>query len=147
VGTRGEPLSDAVHGLGLALGVYSDAGAAMVGLHSTDWRILDVLCHVGELSAGEVATYLGVSNGAITGAVDRLERAGAVRRVRGQDRRKVMLQVVKDGDERVEAAYDRLYAEFAQLHEELTDEQLELVLGYLRKATEAVQRTTAAIRG
>jgi DNA-binding MarR family transcriptional regulator len=147
VGTRGEPLSDAVHGLGLALGVYSDAGAAMVGLHSTDWRILDVLCHVGELSAGEVATYLGVSNGAITGAVDRLERAGAVRRVRGQDRRKVMLQVVKDGDERVEAAYDRLYAEFARLHEELTDEQLELVLGYLRKATEAVQRTTAAIRG
>jgi DNA-binding MarR family transcriptional regulator len=147
VGTRGEPLSDAVHGLGLALGVYSDAGAAMVGLHSTDWRILDVLCHVGELSAGEVATYLGVSNGAITGAVDRLERAGAVRRVRGQDRRKVMLQVVKDGDERVEAAYDRLYAEFAQLHEELTDEQLELVLGYLRKATEAVQRTTSAIRG
>lgn len=136
-----------MHGLGLALGVFSDAGAAHVGLHSTDWRILDVLCSVGALSAGEVATHLGVSNGAITGAVDRLERAGAVRRVRGQDRRKVMLEVVKDGDEQIEAAYDRLYRELEQLHDELTDEQLDLVLGYLRKATAAVQRTTTALRG
>ncbi len=147
MGARGEPASAAVHGLGLALGIYSDACAALVGLHPTDWRILDVLCQVGELSAGEVAGRLGVSNGAITGAVDRLERAGAVRRARdGHDRRKVILQVVKDGDEQVVAAYARLYAELEAVHRDLDDDQLATVLDYLVRARTAVERTTAAVR-
>lgn len=146
-GTRAEQVSDAVYALGLEAGLYSDACAATVGLHSTDWRILDVLCTSGALTAGEVATRLAVSNGAITGAVDRLERVGSVRRVRdGADRRKVRLEIVKDGDEQVEAAYDRLYGELAAVHAALTDEQLAVVQGYLGAAREAIARTTAAVR-
>jgi DNA-binding MarR family transcriptional regulator len=142
-----EQVSDAVYALGLEAGLYSDACAATVGLHPTDWRILDVLCTSGALTAGEVAGRLAVSNGAVTGAVDRLERVGAVRRVRdGVDRRKVRLEVVKDGDAQVAAAYGRLAAELAAVHAALGEEQLAVVRDYLGAAREAIARSTAAVR-
>ena len=65
-------------------------------LHPTDWSALLAVIQgdrVGRpLTPGELAESLGISSGATTAVVDRLERAGHVRRVRDDhDRRRLTL--------------------------------------------------------
>ena len=65
-------------------------------MHPTDWSALLAVIQgdrVGRpLTPGELAESLGISSGATTAVVDRLERAGHVRRVRDDhDRRRLTL--------------------------------------------------------
>jgi DNA-binding transcriptional ArsR family regulator len=71
--------------------VFSDRMAAQLGVSSTDLECLNLLA-AGEVTAGSLATSTGLTTGAITGAIDRLERAGLVeRRKDDADRRKVIV--------------------------------------------------------
>lgn len=69
--------------------------AEHIGLSTTDYKCLDLAVHAeASLTAGEIAIHSGLSTGAVTGVIDRLERAGYVRRVRDpDDRRKVLVEV------------------------------------------------------
>jgi DNA-binding MarR family transcriptional regulator len=69
--------------------------ARRAGLSTTDHKCLE-LARASELrlTAGQIAEESGLSTGAVTGVIDRLERAGFVRRVRDPaDRRKVLVEV------------------------------------------------------
>jgi DNA-binding MarR family transcriptional regulator len=71
-----------------------------VGLNSTDFASLCLLLLHGPTPAGRLAELTGLTTGAVTGLIDRLEQAGLVRReVDPGDRRKVI--IVPDA-ERVE---------------------------------------------
>src|SRR5688572_7357764 len=69
--------------------------AEQMGLSATDEKCLDLAMRAeGPLTAGRIAELSGLSTGAVTGVIDRLERAGYVRRVRDpHDRRKVLVEV------------------------------------------------------
>ncbi|MFE2750861.1 MarR family winged helix-turn-helix transcriptional regulator [Actinosynnema sp. NPDC059335] len=69
--------------------------AERMGLSATDEKCLDLaLRSGGPITAGRIAELSGLSTGAVTGVIDRLERAGYVRRVRDpHDRRKVLVEV------------------------------------------------------
>jgi DNA-binding MarR family transcriptional regulator len=84
--------------------------AARLGLSSTDQQTFDLVSQAGTpLTAGRIAELTGLSTGAITGVVDRLERAGFVRRVRDErDRRKVFVEVVPTGEEPAEPIFEAL---------------------------------------
>ena len=56
------------------------AAADEVGLGATDYQASNVLELDGPLTSGELATRLGLSTGATTRAIDRLETAGYARR-------------------------------------------------------------------
>ncbi len=57
--------------------------ADRLGLNPTDHKCLSLLLDAGEpITAGELAVRTGLTTGAITGIVDRLERARFVRRER-----------------------------------------------------------------
>ncbi|GGP34895.1 MarR family winged helix-turn-helix transcriptional regulator [Saccharothrix coeruleofusca] len=74
--------------------------AEAMGLSTTDEKCLDLAMRAdGPVTAGRIAELSGLSTGAVTGVIDRLERAGYVKRVRDpHDRRKVLVQVtVEDG--------------------------------------------------
>lgn len=74
--------------------------AERMGLSPTDEKCLDLALRAsGPITAGKIAELSGLSTGAVTGVIDRLERAGYVRRVRDpHDRRKVLVEVtVADG--------------------------------------------------
>lgn len=63
-----------------------------VGLNSTDFASLCLLLLHGPAPAGRLAELTGLTTGAVTGLVDRLEQAGLVRReVDPTDRRKVIV--------------------------------------------------------
>ena len=70
--------------------------ADRLGLNPTDHKCLGLLVDAGRpVTAGELATMTGLTTGAVTGVVDRLEAAGFVRRTRDpEDRRKVGIEVV-----------------------------------------------------
>ena len=74
-----------------------EAFAARHGLHPTDAEAL-ILVIVAQqrgapMTAGALAGQLGLSTGAVTAVVDRLERVGHLNRVRDTaDRRKVLLE-------------------------------------------------------
>lgn len=71
--------------------------AEQMGLSGTDHKCLDLAMRSDTpLTAGQIAERSGLSTGAVTGVIDRLERAGFVRRVRDpHDRRKVLVEVSK----------------------------------------------------
>src|SRR5215216_4611826 len=72
--------------------MFSQVVADKVGLHSTDNECLDFLVLNGPSTAGQLAQYTGLTTGAVTAMVDRLIKAGYVRREHSeQDRRKVLV--------------------------------------------------------
>ena len=67
---------------------FDSAVAEALGLNRTDMRCLDVIQREGAVTAGHLAEATGLTTGAMTVALDRLERAGYARRVRdSRDRR------------------------------------------------------------
>ena len=76
----------------LADAALDDATADELHLNRTDLRTIEYVLHVGNTTPGELAKALGVSNGAVTFILGRLEQAGLVARRRdtGDGRRSVI---------------------------------------------------------
>ena len=58
------------------------AAVARIGIAVTDMQVLDILDLIGPATAGQLADLTGLTTGAITRILDRLEEAGLVRRAR-----------------------------------------------------------------
>src|SRR5919202_4753035 len=63
-----------------AVDVVDEAAATRLGINRTDLRVLGVLFRRGPMAVGQLARIAGLSPGAMTVAIDRLERAGYARR-------------------------------------------------------------------
>lgn len=73
--------------------LWGNGVAELMGIHPTDAIALTFLNEVGETTAGQLAKVTGLTTGATTAAIDRLERAGwAVRTIDPRDRRKVIVK-------------------------------------------------------
>jgi DNA-binding MarR family transcriptional regulator len=90
----------------LQFDAWADAAASSLGLNRTDFSALRAVLLEGPCSAGRIGELTGLSSGAITGTLDRLERAGFVRRESDpDDRRKVIATVPAGARARLAAAY------------------------------------------
>ena len=117
--------------------LLSDTVARLVGLNSTDLECLDLLFLSGPATAGRLAAHTGLTTGATTAVIDRLERAGYVRRTRDtQDRRVVVVEALPAGIKRIEPLYRRLARSMDQLHHAYDERQLALVADYLSRAVD-----------
>ena len=75
--------------------LYSQAVAERLGINATDLECLDHIVTKGPITAGALAEATGLTTGAITGVVDRLERAGFAKREHdAEDRRKVLVRAL-----------------------------------------------------
>lgn len=117
--------------------LLSDTVARLVGLNSTDLECLDLLYLSGPATAGRLAAHTGLTTGATTAVIDRLERAGYVRRTRdSHDRRVVVVEALPAGIKRIEPLYRRLARAMDQLHHEYDERQLAVVAEYLSRAVD-----------
>jgi DNA-binding MarR family transcriptional regulator len=83
--------------LSTAVVLFYEAVANHLGLSAADHKALGLIMRAGALTAGDLAQVTGLSPGAVTGLIDRLEQAGFVRRQRDPaDRRRVVVTVVHD---------------------------------------------------
>ncbi len=118
-----------------------------LGLRDVDLDCLDLIARHGPLSPAALARRAGLHPATMTGILDRLERAGWVARDRDPaDRRAVLVRPLRDRG----AELFRLYAGMNRAMDELcagySDEELELLAGFLRRTTDAGRRATEALR-
>ncbi|HVW47354.1 MAG TPA: MarR family transcriptional regulator, partial [Solirubrobacterales bacterium] len=90
-------LIDATRANQVATDKMDEAGGRALGVNRTDGRCLDLIDQAGRISAGELAAQAGLTSGAMTAVVDRLEDKGYVRRVPDPaDRRRVLLEATDE---------------------------------------------------
>jgi hypothetical protein len=145
-------LTQAVRVAGRHTVFFHEAVADRLGLSAADSRALSYLQETGPVPAGMLAELTGLTTGAVTGMIDRLERAGLVRRDRDpEDRRKVIVAPVANPP-RAPAA-ERLFAPlgeaFAVLIARYTNAQLAILVDFVSQASAMLRDQTkvAGARG
>jgi DNA-binding MarR family transcriptional regulator len=113
---------------------FDEAVSEKVGINRTDLRCLDIISQEGgRLTAGRLARLAGLTTGAMTTVLDRLERAGYARRVRDEvDRRRVQVELVEDAMQTFWPYYEPLADLSRELFGRYSEEELELILDFLR---------------
>jgi DNA-binding MarR family transcriptional regulator len=120
---------------------FDQAVADTYGLNRTDMRLIDYLDLLGPMTAGQLASTAGLTTGAMTTALDRLEKAGYARRVRDEnDRRRVLVELT----DALRKAGPNVYAAHVEhserMYKRYTQEQLELLLEFVREGRELNER-------
>jgi DNA-binding MarR family transcriptional regulator len=92
-GAIGHRLEEAVRTSQTTNDMFDDALCQFLAINRTDGRCMDVVDRFGRVTAGQLATESGLTTGAVTVVIDRLEAAGYVVRIRDPlDRRKIWIE-------------------------------------------------------
>src|SRR3990172_9442545 len=114
--------------------LFGQTVAIRFGLSESDIETLEALIEMGASTAGRLADVTGLTSGAVTRVIDRLEQCGYVRRVPDPvDRRRVIVEIVPDKVAAIESALDRVGAASAEEIGRYTDAQLTLITGFLTR--------------
>jgi DNA-binding MarR family transcriptional regulator len=125
---------------------FDQAVADALGLNRTDMRALDVIEREGPVPAGRLAEATGLTSGAITTVLDRIERAGYARRVSdASDRRRVLVELTPKAQLDTMRFYQPHMALSERLYASYTREQLELLLEFVRTGREFNEHHAAEI--
>ena len=127
--------------------IFGQSVAIRLGLSESDIDALELLIDTGAATAGKLSDLMGLTTGAVTRVIDRLEQAGYVRRTTDPaDRRRVVVEVVP---ERV-ATVQSLLASLERASEEevgrYTAEQLALINDFLSRMADLTQAEAARLR-
>jgi DNA-binding MarR family transcriptional regulator len=134
--------------LGTQAVLLSQAVAERLGLHPTDVEVLDLLNRGGPLTPGRLAELTGLTTGAVTRLIDRLERAGYVRRASNpHDRRSLVVEPVAERLARdLAPLYDSLEKALEELYTSFSEGQLALVRDFTGRVNAAVRAHIARLR-
>lgn len=115
--------------------------ATRAGINVTDLQCLTLLTLDGPRTPSQIAATMAIGKGgAVTAMIDRLEKAGYLRRTRDQhDRRKVLVDVVLDGPPflRLAKLFEPTAAAFTTVLADYADDDIELVVDYLQRSNDA----------
>ncbi|SIQ37887.1 MarR family winged helix-turn-helix transcriptional regulator [Micromonospora avicenniae] len=120
------------------------AFANLHGLNATDLQaliaVMDAELADDPLTAGRLGEQLNLSSGAVTALVDRLERAGHIRRDRGAtDRRKILLRYADRGVALAVAFFEPLGRRTDAVTAGFSDDELQVVHRFLRAMVESTR--------
>jgi DNA-binding MarR family transcriptional regulator len=108
--------------------------SARFGLNRTDGRGVEILGRLGPMTAKQLAVYLGMTTGGVTTVIDRLEKAGYVRRRHdGEDRRRVLLETTDLLATRESEIFGELIRKTLQLVSSYDDAELEVIGKFLEQ--------------
>ena len=127
--------------------LFHQAIANLAGVSLTDLKCLDYVDRSGDVTAGDLARLTGLTTGAITAAIDRLEKAGLARRERsGADRRKVFIRLCKSSKmARIAPFYESLGQEASQLIAQYSTRELETIRDFCTRCIEMMRRQTEMV--
>jgi DNA-binding MarR family transcriptional regulator len=131
--------------------LFHAAIAERMGLSQGDHKALDLINDAAKLTtpmtAGQLAQALALTTGAITGLIDRLEKANLVRRVSDpQDRRKVVLEPTRARDEEMWTMLGSIADGMVAITKHYTDSELEIITDYTRRCIELTENETRRLR-
>jgi DNA-binding MarR family transcriptional regulator len=124
------------------------ATASKAGMNVTDAQCVNALSLDGPQTPGQLAQLMGITTGgAITAVIDRLERAGYVRRTRDpDDRRRVIVELVEGNVAQFGSYFEPMRRAYRERTASCTDEQLAFLLDWFRDNNEQMPRVIDEIR-
>jgi len=115
--------------------LHGQTVARRVGVNSSDLECLDLILMSGPSSAGDIARHTGLTSGAVTGLIDRLERLGLVERTADPaDRRKVLVRVREDRIGPIAALYAPLEKAMQALLAGYSKEELKVLIDFAERS-------------
>lgn len=132
--------------------VFHEAVAERLGINATDLKCLELAVGEDEITPTRLAELSGLTSGAITGVLDRLERRGIVRREADpNDRRRVVVRVDPDRAAEITALYAPFLAATSELLADWAPAEREALTEYLVGVSAALEkeivRARATVRG
>ena len=135
--TRAELIREvqaALRGMHNAVDTLSQTVADQLGVNRTDLRCMQMLGQFGPLTAGQLAEASGLTSGAVTSVIDRLEKTGFALRVRDAvDRRRIYVELTPSAGQQLGAIYRDLVAASAASMASYSDETLILIRDFVTR--------------
>ena len=130
-----------------ATDLFDERISEFLGINRTDGRCLDIIGRHGKVSAGQLSIEAGLTTGAVTAVIDRLEASGYVVRVRDPvDRRKIWVECTPHTNELTEVIFGVYDMLGPIMMEHFTEEQLAGILAFLRIGTRVNEELAAGLR-
>ena len=130
--------------------MFHQAVADILGLHITDHKCLDFIYRFGAMPAGRLAELSGLTTGAVTGIIDRLEEAGYVRRANDpKDRRRTIVEPTKNKrlERKIEVLFIPLRDRMHNLLSSYSEGELVFLLNATTKMLEQTREESKKLRG
>jgi DNA-binding MarR family transcriptional regulator len=129
--------------------LFHQALADAVGLHITDHQCMHFIHRYGAMPAGRLAELTGLTTGAVTGIIDRLEQAGYVRRTNDpRDRRRTIVEPTpnKKLQRKLETIFIPLHEKMHKLLSSYSDSELAFLLETLTKSVQLTREESKKSR-
>ena len=125
-----------------------EAIAQKAGLTATDRKYLGLLIQNGAMTAGELSKLTGLTTGAVTGLVDRLEKKKLVRRKFDKnDRRKIIIvPITENATKLFGASQTLLRTKILTMISTFSDNEIKVIEKFARAAIEAMNEVTANLK-
>ncbi|MFF9869701.1 MarR family transcriptional regulator [Streptomyces sp. NPDC013953] len=136
----------------IALGIVAQHDVAQrLGLNVTDLTCLGFILEAQgaqeTISAGELAQRAKLTTGAITGVINRLERAGyARRRSDPGDRRRVQVVADVSAAARVYEVYEGNHRRIAELFADYSPQEIAVLSDWFTRATDIMRASLEEVR-
>lgn len=134
------------YGLGAS---FFRAAAARIEMTDTDMQVIDILESMGEATAGQLANLMGLTTGTFTAILNRLEKAGLVRRERDpNDGRRVIVRLAtgSDGKQEISPLFSSLGKAWEEIAAQYDDEQKAFLLEFLQRSNMLAREEIARLR-
>ena len=126
---------------------FGQTVAIRFGLSESDIETLEALIDMGASTAGRLSELTGLTSGAVTRVIDRLEQAGFVRRVPDPaDRRRVIVEAIPEKVAAVQATLNRVGSASADEISRYTDAQLTLITDFLTRMEQITRDEATTLR-
>ena len=126
---------------------YQIAIANQLQIPVTDVHAVGALLEFGPIGAGRLAELMGMTTGATTRLVDRLERAGYVTRAPDpEDRRRVVLHLVEDRVADIGRYYEPMGRRWREQVAGYSDDQMRFLVEFLLTGRQHAIAETVALR-
>jgi DNA-binding MarR family transcriptional regulator len=124
----------------------SQAVAERIGLSQTELLAMDLISRGEHVTAGHLARELNLTTGAITGLVDRLEKAGYARRHADPDDRRKVLVTATAREKRIRELYGPLGSSLRAAISGYSDAELDTLTDFLARLRSAVAGSADAMK-
>ena len=114
--------------------LFNQKVADHTGLHLTDMQCINLLELLGPVTPGTLASHTGLTTGGVTVMLDRLEKAGFVKRERNpNDRRSVLVRANPGKLRKINALYDGINRQFGAFLAQTPEAELQTVVKFLSR--------------